>query len=374
MVWDVFCKVIDNYGDLGVCLRLCCNLANQGEQLRLWVDDTSALTWMAPLVNSAQLQVIPWRPDAETQPHKASASAWPELGDVVIEAFGCELPLEFVARMAQRNLTHPVAWINLEYLTAEPYAEDCHGLPSPVFHGPGMGLTKHFFYPGFTPRTGGLLREPDLSVRQTQFDRDAWLAKVGVTTHPTQGVRYVSLFCYEPSTLPTLLNQLAHGPARTHLLVTAGRATEAVKTAILTKSVLRPNTDDYGKLSISYLPTLRQQDFDHLLWACDLNFVRGEDSLVRAIWAGKPFVWHIYPQDDNAHHSKLHALLDMLDASSTVRAWHRIWNGLNDGALPTLDALLEDNTHLHARARLQQQTDLCTQLRTFVAKLTTKSR
>jgi len=372
MVWDVFCKVIDNYGDLGVCLRLCRNLASQGEQLRLWVDDATALVWMAPLLNSAQIQVIPWRPDTNRQTH--SASAWPEPGDVVVEAFGCDLPVEFVALMAERNCTCPVAWINLEYLTAESYAEKCHGLPSPVFYGPGMGLTKHFFYPGFTPRSGGLLREPDLSVRQLQFDRDAWLNKIGVKIPCAQKMRYVSLFCYEPSNLTALLTQLANAPECTHLLVTAGRSTEAVKTEIFTKRSIKTDAEKHGQLLISYLPTLSQQDFDHLLWACDLNFVRGEDSLVRAIWAGKPFVWHIYPQVDNAHHNKLLALLDMLDASPAVRTWHQIWNELDDGVLPTLDALLQDNTHLQARARLQRQTDLCTQLRTFVSKLTSKER
>ncbi len=362
MVWDVFCKVIDNYGDLGVCWRLCTNLAAQGTQVRLWVDDASALAWMAPEAHE-QIDVRVW----------ATSTVWPEPGDVVIEAFGCDLSLEFVARMAKRHRTHRVTWINLEYLTAEPYAEHCHGLPSPVFQGPGMGLTKHFFYPGFTPRTGGLLREPGLAARQIQFDRDAWLTKTGVMTSPAQHMRYVSLFCYEPSVLPALLAQLAHGPARTHLLVTAGRATEAVKAAIHTQNTFLGNIDKHEQLSISYLPTLSQLDFDHLLWACDLNFVRGEDSLVRAIWAGKPFVWHIYPQDDDAHHVKLHALLDTLDASPTARAWHRTWNGLSDGALPALEALWQDSLALVGRAHLQQQTDLCAQLQAFVAKPTVKA-
>lgn len=362
MVWDIFCKVIDNYGDLGVCWRLCINLATQGAQVRLWVDDASALTWMAPGAH-AQIDVRVW----------AASTVWPEPGDVVIEAFGCDLSPAFTAYMAQRHRTHPVTWINLEYLTAEPYAEHCHGLPSPVFQGPGAGLTKHFFYPGFTPRTGGLLREPELVARQKQFDRDAWLVKTGVMASPPQRVRYVSLFCYEPPTLPALLTQLAHGPVHTHLLVTAGRATEAVKAEIQNKKTLLCNTDVLEKLSISYLPALSQLDFDHLLWACDLNFVRGEDSLVRAIWAGKPFVWHIYPQDDNAHHAKLNALLDTLNASPASRAWHQIWNGLSDSALPTLDALLQDSTLLQARAHLQQQTDLCKQLQAFIAKLAAKA-
>ena len=46
--WDIFCQVIDNFGDIGVCWRLAADLAARGHQVRLWVDDASALHWMAP--------------------------------------------------------------------------------------------------------------------------------------------------------------------------------------------------------------------------------------------------------------------------------------------------------------------------------------
>ena len=89
-------------------------------------------------------------------------------------------------------------------------------------------------------------------------------------------------------------------------------------------------------LRIQYLPHLTQDDYDHLLWASDFNFVRGEDSLVRAIWASKPFVWQIYPQDDSAHHAKLEAFLDVYlantDATTAahIRNAHNLWNGISE--------------------------------------------
>ena len=46
--WDIFCKVIDNYGDMGVCWRLAADLASRAHRVRLWVDDLAALSWMAP--------------------------------------------------------------------------------------------------------------------------------------------------------------------------------------------------------------------------------------------------------------------------------------------------------------------------------------
>jgi uncharacterized repeat protein (TIGR03837 family) len=352
MLWDIFCKVIDNHGDIGVCWRLSVQLAERGERVRLWIDDASALAWMAPQGHT-RVQVSGWEGSPGIEP-----------GDVVIEAFGCELTLRFqaaIAAKAQVRGRQP-AWINLEYLTAETFAERSHGLPSPVLSGPAAGLTKHFFYPGFTPRTGGLLREPDLAQRQADFDRAAWLREHGIDAG--DGARLVSLFCYEPPALEQMLGQWAAGADPIHVLVTAGRATSAVRAALEKKQQADPSWNSTARLSITWLPLLSQPDFDHLLWACDLNFVRGEDSLVRALWAGKPMVWQIYPQHDEAHHAKLAAFLDWLDAPRGLRDFHLAWNGIG-GRLPPADPPAWAACVQHGRSRLQAQDDLATQLMGF---------
>ncbi|MEJ8853843.1 elongation factor P maturation arginine rhamnosyltransferase EarP [Variovorax robiniae] len=362
MRWDIFCKVIDNHGDLGVCWRLACQMAAQGDSVRLWVDDGAALQWMAP-TGHAGVQVVDWRASAAVL--EAAAEAAP---DVLVEAFGCDPAPELIARFAEAGSDDrpPRPWINLEYLSAEPYVERLHGLPSPVFRGPGEGLSKKFFYPGFTTATGGLLREPDLTSRQEAFDRAAWLSAQGIDW---QGERLVSLFCYEPPALADLLGQLAAGPVPTRLLVTPGRAAREVEAITGLNAKSAPYVR--GALSISWLPYLTQQDFDHLLWASDLNFVRGEDSFVRAIWAGAPMVWQIYPQDDDAHHVKLAAFLDWLGAPASLRHGHLIWNGFEAGPLPSLDraTLAEWRANAQsARERLLQQNDLVTQLRGLISQ------
>lgn len=344
--WDIFCKVIDNYGDIGVCWRLARQLAGRGQTVRLWVDDASALRWMAP-GGCPGVELRAW-----AAPLDLSGLA---PGEVLVEAFGCEIPDEFVALYVAWRAAdgQPAAWINLEYLSAEAYVERSHGLPSPVMSGAGRGLTKRFFYPGFTPRTGGLLREPDLLQRQAGFDRAAWLERQGVAPNPA-GLR-VSLFCYEPAALPGLLALLARQPVPVQLLVTAGRATAAVRGCALPAG-----------LALHYLPHLTQDGYDQLLWSCDLNFVRGEDSLVRALWAGQPFVWQIYPQHDNAHHSKLEAFLAQTEAPPSLRAWHRTWNGLDRQALPALDLPGWAGALAQVRTSLQEQTDLVSRLLEFV--------
>jgi uncharacterized repeat protein (TIGR03837 family) len=337
MLWDIFCNVIDNHGDIGVCWRLAAELARRGEDVRLRVDDASALGWMAP-AGEPRVQVWPWASD-------------PGPGDVVIEAFGCEVPQAFQALMAAQPVRP--SWINLEYLTAESFAQRSHGLPSPVMSGTGAGLVKRFFYPGFVEGTGGLIRESDLLRRQSAFDAVAWLASRGIAR---SNDRLVSLFCYEPAALPQLLDQLAASP--TQLLVTAGRAASAVRAA-LGEATTR------GRLSVRYLELMPQTDFDQLLWSCDVNFVRGEDSLVRALWAGRPFVWQLYPQHDDAHHAKLEAFLDWLAAPAGWRHFHRAWNGIDRG-LPAFDPQAWAPLATRVRDRLLAQDDLVTQLLRFV--------
>jgi uncharacterized repeat protein (TIGR03837 family) len=348
--WDLFCRVIDNWGDIGVCWRLSADLASRGQHVRLHVDDASALAWMAP-VGAAGVDVLPWGSSGDP-------------GDVVIEAFGCDPPDDFVRRMANRQ--PPPVWINLEYLTAQAYAARSHGLPSPQFSGPGAGLLKHFFYPGFDSDTGGLIREPALAAQQAAFDAAAWLAQHGVRKAP--GERLASVFCYPDAPLAALCAAMA-GSGHAWRLLIAGAPTAGLPTA--------------ANVAMQQLPLLDQPGYDRLLWSCELNFVRGEDSWVRAQWTARPFIWQVYPQHDGAHHIKLQAFLDRMLAAApahlatAVRQGHAAWNGLlPDADVPqALQNLLAQATDpsaawaQHARQwrdSLVQQADLGSRLLAFV--------
>ena len=343
-IWDIFCRVIDNHGDLGVCLRLARDLAARGQQARLWCDDLSALAWMQP-------EPVP---GLSCQDWHRAIDAAP--GDVVLETFGCELPPAFVAAMAARP-TRP-AWINLEYLSAESYVERSHGLKSPQFSGPGAGLDKWFFYPGFTARTGGLLRETGLVDDAISHHGNAWLAARGWRRQP--GERVLSLFAYPQAPLGGLLEALGPG----WLLLLCPGAPQAALPPLLGP----------GQRALA-LPYLSQPDYDRLLWSCDLNLVRGEDSFVRAQWAGQPTLWQIYFQDDGAHAPKLEAFLDLsLDGADPVWAsrWRelsRAWNGLSDWTPACAEALRERSASVSQarswRAKLSAQEDLTSQLMGF---------
>ncbi|HET8694162.1 MAG TPA: elongation factor P maturation arginine rhamnosyltransferase EarP [Aquabacterium sp.] len=362
MLWDIFCRVIDNFGDIGVCWRLSADLASRGHRVRLWIDDPSALCWMAP--GQSQVEVYDWNQAASTPVSP---------GDVVIEAFGCNPPDAFVSGM-QRAL--PPVWINLEYLSAEDYVERSHGLRSPVGSGPGAGLQKWFFYPGFTSKTGGLLREPDLISRRDAFlahpaARDAWLQSIGVDTEPDR--QYVSVFCYDSAPLDRWLSCLVDKPVT--VLLTPGPSTRLARQWQATR------TGSIGALRLHELPHLPQREFDFLLWSCDLNLVRGEDSAVRALWAARPHVWQIYEQDDGVHADKLDAFMARWmdqwpsELAEQVRCIWRSWNGLNSDDAPLSDLLnlaVKQVEWGHfsqlASQKLANQVDLTTQLIEFVTR------
>jgi len=326
--WDIFCDVVDNYGDIGVTWRLARQLASEHAlQVRLWVNDMRAFVRLCPAaVADAAVQS-----HAGVEVHAWSARWQPvDVADVVIGAFACQLPDAYVADMAAQP--RPPLWLNLDYLSAEGWVEGCHGLPSPQAN----GLRKVFFFPGFTPRTGGLLRERQLLDERAAFmsphndARAAFLA--GLRIDPVPGARLLSLFAYENPALGEWLDALASDARPMHLLVPHGRILGDVQAWLHCEALEAGDVHRRGSLTVQVLPFVAQPDYDRLLWCCDFNAVRGEDSFVRAQWAARPMLWHIYVQEEYAHWEKLEAFLDLYTAdlpaetAAALRDFWRAWN------------------------------------------------
>ena len=354
---DLFCRVVDNLGDIGVMWRLARQLsADKGWQIRLWVDQLSSLATIEPSVDSKKAEQIcqhievchwpaPWLP-IEPRP-------------IVIAGFSCDLPSDYLKQFATH--TDPI-WLQLEYLSAEHWVESFHGLHSQR----NDVLKPVFFFPGFTPNTGGLLREADLITKRQHWkshaDGTRWLASLGV--QPVGKPKLVSVFTYPHAPLHCLIEQLEQTSQRYHLLVPS------------TQSL--PSQPAGDQVTWQSIPFLSQPDYDKLLWSCDLNLVRGEDSFVRAIWAGQPLLWQIYPQKDGAHHAKLKAWLDLATPPSAVaQAMHEWADGkLTTDLIPLLtgDGWQQWCQSSHALSeQLAQQTDLATKLDDWVDEQTSRS-
>lgn len=374
--WDIFCHVVDNYGDAGVCWRLARQLANEFDlNVRLWIDDLAVLQKLSSAIalqparqNSAGVTVCRW---SQPLPHPIDAA------DVVIEAFACELPEVYLAAMRTRRSL----WINLEYLSAECWVAGCHGLPSPQADSSqknGM-LKKFFFFPGFRSDTGGVLGERDLPQRRRAFqssvsERENFLQHLGIKM-PAQALQ-ISLFAYRDAPIEQLLRTWTTQSKPIFCFVPEGQPLVAVEKLFgekLAPGAIREN----GALTVAVLPFLSQDEYDRLLWGCDINFVRGEDSFVRAQWAGLPFVWQIYAQPERAHWPKLDAFLELYSEHlspshmAVLRTCWHAWNGAGDidtawraytDALPALREAAENWAE-----RLEAGTNLAAALVQFCA-------
>ncbi len=376
--WDVFCRVVDNFGDVGVSWRLARLLAQeQGKRVRLWLDDPGVLARMRPEVDlraeSQSLEGVDVRRMRESFTRD-------DVADVVVETFGCDPPEAYVLAMAARE-PRP-RWINLEYLSAEEWIEGSHALPSPH---PRLPLTKHYFFPGFTRRTGGLLREADLIARREAFQEEPgaqaafWTSLVGVV--PPGGALKVSLFTYDAAPVAPLVEACAALEMPVWIIAPAGFAAQTLEA-----SGEHRDAERCGDVEAFVVPFLPQDRYDELLWACDVNFVRGEDSFVRAQWAARPFVWHIYPQAEGAHRVKLAAFLARYTAGlgskgaanvvALWEAWNRGAEGAEDPAAlgAAWERFIDERQALGAHARawsetLQMQPELAAALVKFADNL-----
>jgi uncharacterized repeat protein (TIGR03837 family) len=333
--WDVFCRVIDHYGDAAACWRLARQLAAEhGAQVRLWIDALDALHALFPeVVRDRESQSVA----GVDIRHWCAASDFGLLADIAVDAFGGGLPDAYVAAMARR--VPPSLWIILEYLSAEPWVVRHHGLPSPH---PRLPIARHFFFPGVVQGTGGVLKEASLEARRDAFQRDrarqaGFWRDLGFAP-PDQGSIAVSLFGYENPAVAELMHAWA-GSARQVVAAVPPSSLRSQASAFF--GVADPDdgsTLRRGSLEARWVPFLPQPGYDELLWACDWNFVRGEDSFVRAQWALRPFVWHIYAQQERAHWAKLDAFLEVYCAGlepSPREALRSLWHGWNEPATPS---------------------------------------
>lgn len=304
--WDIFCAVIDNFGDIGICWRLSRQLATEHTiAVKLWVDDLASFAKICPQLDTnlavqqlAGVTICLWSTTTDWQKNAVA--------DVVIEALACTIPMPYQQLMAAQSVK-PL-WLNLEYLSAESWVEGCHALPSPQPH---LALDKYFYFPGFTSATGGLLQEQGLRQLAEQFIANADLqhqfwCELGITDS-TNYQQKISLFAYDHPKIDSLLQYWQHSDRSILCLVPEGVLAQQLLS--LYPALAASGDITLGALRLKVLPFMAQDNYDKLLWACDVNFVRGEDSIIRAHWAAKPFIWQIYRQAEQAHLDKLKAFM-----------------------------------------------------------------
>ena len=338
-VWDIFCKVIDNFGDIGVSYRLTKELATNNQKIRLFVSDLKAFNRIEPKVNinlyhqslDDNIEIILWNNQSE------SLNLIKQLtpSNIIIEMFACNLPEIYISKITNENI-----WINLEYLSAEDWVEEYHQKLS--YEG---GHFKYFFFPGFTSKTGGVNFEGKYLNKLPKQCKNQILEKLNINRYVSNNTLLCSIFCYENNVILKLLCNIKKDvlfiiPQSIFSDYLLDKASSIGLTKI-DETLLKNENNIFIKI----IPMTNQENYDNLLLSCDLNIVRGEDSFVRAQILSKPFIWNIYQQKDNIHLVKLKSFLDKYIDKSIVSP--KVTNSIYDFSNAINTPLYENNDYLN---------------------------
>ena len=310
----VLCRVVDNFGDIGFCWRLSRSLLEvcPNIKLRLVVSDLASFSALDSRIDASKsvqsvsgIEVLDWN-DAESC-KKAFSETPPR---VVLECFQCGRPdwlEEILFAFGREDIVHI---INVEYLTAEDWADEFHCLKSATR---SKNVKKVNFMPGFSKKTGGLVLDKSFMSSLSEREYAKSLLQKEANIEVNDDDFNVVVFSYERDFTPVVraLSALAESLAekkgkRVRVFLTEGKSRKSFLSAI-EKEVDEKKAD--APFLLTKLPFLTQATWDALLTLCDFNFVRGEDSMARACLCGVPFVWHAYPQEAEWQTVKVNALM-----------------------------------------------------------------
>lgn len=303
---DIFCEIIDNYGDIGVVYRTAKELQKifPKSKIRAFLNKLDEFKKINSQVLDLPSQNIDGIEYITFDYLRDNAN---ELltAQVIIEAFGCQIPKEYV-EIAYDNSE---LLINLEYLSAEDWIEDFHLQSSPLGRGK---LKKVFFMPGFTEKSGGVIADSNYLERiqrvleNKEFYEKKYLSDIEDRENKIIG----TLFSYEKNFTP-LLEDLKKLDKDVVILAMGEKTQDSLRKILKNFSIEDfRNSLKYGKIEIRFLNFLNQEEYEELINIVDFNFVRGEDSFIRAVLTGKPYMWHIYCQEEYAHMDKIEGFLD----------------------------------------------------------------
>lgn len=303
---DIFCEIIDNYGDIGVVYRTAKELQKifPKSKIRAFLNKLDEFKKINSQVLDLPSQNIDGIEYITFDYLRDNAN---ELltAQVIIEAFGCQIPEEYM-EIAYDNSE---LLINLEYLSAEDWIEDFHLQSSPLGKGK---LKKVFFMPGFTEKSGGVIADSNYleRIQRVLENKELYEKKYLSDIEDRENKIVGTLFSYEKNFTP-LLEDLKKLDKDVVILAMGEKTQDSLRKILKNFSIEDfRNSLKYGKIEIRFLNFLNQEEYEELINIVDFNFVRGEDSFIRAVLTGKPYMWHIYCQEEYAHMDKIEGFLD----------------------------------------------------------------
>jgi uncharacterized repeat protein (TIGR03837 family) len=313
---DIFCHVIDNFGDIGVAYRFAKEFKKKNPycSTRLFVDNMEILGQICPFINASkavqEYESITYINSLNIDKEFVERQG---VADVLVEMFACEIP-EIVMDNA---FTKSKLLINLDYLSAEDWVEGYHLKESLL---PKGTLKKYFFMPGITINTGGLILNPELEDNRSELGSkrldflNSILKNFGKQVETTDNCLFGSVFTYLRN-FDNFIRDLSKTDKDVYLFIFGGKSKDGILSSLKKSPVENPDSNCIKLKNINFLlmPFLEQSKYDLLLCHCDFNLVRGEDSLARAVLSAKPFIWNAYLQDNKYQEVKVKALLEKME-------------------------------------------------------------
>ncbi len=307
---DIFCEIIDNFGDIGVVYRVSKELKKIFQNVRIIIvlnrlEEFKAINKRVKDVDYQEIDGLIYITEKYLEDNIDSFGT----ADIFIEAFGCNVFEGYIKKAKESSKL----WINLEYLSGEKWIEDFHLQESLI---DSKTLKKIFYMPGFSEKSGGVIIDSSFLERKEYGaeNREKVLEKYFPNCDFNNKL-VGTIFSYERN-FENLLDVLKDYGKETFLIL-MGEKTHKSFSEILQKKL----TENFGKIvkydkiTMLYADFLSQEEYEEVISAVDFNFTRGEDSFVRGILLGKPFMWHIYLQEEKAHMDKIKAFTERFKES-----------------------------------------------------------
>jgi len=342
---DIFCNIIDNYGDIGVVYRLAKELEKRGNEVRIFVNKLNDVSKIIhnfnPQLDYQKINNISF---LNLENFNINQCAW-----VIIEAFGTDIPDSYINNLKESSKLI----INLEYLTAESWAFDFH-LKSSISPKPHM--EKYFYMPGFHENSGGIILDENYLnlVEKMKNNKEIFFNKfysyLNITYNPN--VYYINIFTYNWD-FDSFIKNL-------------GKSSKKFIFFILDRRFQIPDNLPQN-IQIYELDYIKQEDFDIYMNLSDFNFIRGEESIIRAILSEKPFIWNIYPQEEDYHFVKLQAFLDLYNDFEAFHGINMDFNKNLDFSEKFLNFIEKESEIFKCKKEyLLKNCDLVTKLLNFI--------
>ena len=369
MILTILCKVVDNFGVIGVTFRMASHLKkiNPSNTVNLIVDNLEAFKKIYSQVDASKkyqivngINVYDWNAFdlcyASFSNDKEKAVLSSERLGVILECFQCGRPGWLEKILFEDELEKTVHIIMIDYLTAEAYAEDFHLLKSLTRR---AKVQKVNFMPGFTDKTGGLIID------------DGWKEAVSYNKDGP-----VLFFTYDKD-FSGVVRALKKSRFTT-ILLAQGKGKASFEKA-WNENIKNEN----HPVKLEVLDYLDLYEWDEMLKKCSVLFIRGEETLSRSCLSGIPFIWHAYPQSDEYQLVKVQALLekmknyfstaDFLCIEKLMLAFNQTKTAddiekYTDEFLQRIEVLREG--YKNFSIDLRKNGELCSNLMTFIEKIT----